>query len=447
MTVTAVAAAVSRGERTAQEVLAAHLAVVQDRNDDVNALCQVDAESAVAQARVVDDRVGTGHPVGRLAGVPVAVKDNVDVRGQVTSAGSAGRPPVSARRDATVVTRLRAAGAVVLGRANMDELAMGASTQTSAFGATRNPLDLRRSPGGSSGGSAAAVAAGMVPVALGSDTGGSIREPASQCGLVGVAPSHGLVPLRGVVPFAPGLDTVGPLTRTVADALLVTEVLAGRRLPSRLLDRPASGGRVRLGVPRELCGPRNQPGVLGLLESALELLRELGCTTVEVSLPTAPRALEIYVRLASVEALPTLRDQVQQEYAGAEVLRRRAYAEHLLRHAPADLERAAAGRERLREELRTALDEVDLLVCPTMPTTAPLLFGDRSPEELTDPLSRPYTDCWTVVTSLAGLPSLSVPMGLAAHDGMPAGLMVIARPGADGDLFALAARLTGEHPA
>ncbi len=284
--------AVARGERSAESVVEAHLEAIARANEAVNALVQVDAEGALEQARAVDERVAAGQRVGALAGVPVAVKDNIDVGGQMTAAGSGARSPVSAVRDAAVVTSLRAADAVILGRANMDELAMGASTQTSTFGPTRNPLDHRRSPGGSSGGSAAAVAAGMVPVALGTDTGGSIREPASQCGLVGLAPTPDTLPMRGILPFAPGFDTVGPIAHTVADAHLVAEVLFGRRLRSR------PGARARIGVPRELCGPANQEGVLTCFDSARERLVDLGHDVRSVSLPTAPRALDAYSRRA-----------------------------------------------------------------------------------------------------------------------------------------------------
>ncbi|KQT89412.1 hypothetical protein ASG49_16755 [Marmoricola sp. Leaf446] len=434
----ATARAVRRGERCAEEVLEAHLEVVARLNAEVNALVHVDAEGALAAARALDERVAAGIRPGALAGVPVVVKDNIDVGGQTTAAGSAGRLPVSAVRDATVVTRLRAADAILLGRANMDELAMGASTQTSAFGPTRNPLDHRRSPGGSSGGSAAAVASGMAPLALGTDTGGSVREPASQCGLVGIAPSQGRFPMRGVLPFAPGFDTVGPLGRSVGDVRLATEVLVGRRLRSRL------GGRVRLGVPQELCGPANQPGVLERFDEALERLRGLGCVVDPVSLPTAPRGLDAYMKLTSVAALPVLRQGVQTPHAGAEVVRRHEYADHLRRHGRDLLEAAERDRHWLRAETRAALAEHDLLVSPTMPTTAPLLFGDLTPEDLTDPMARPYTDCWTVVTSLGGFPSLSVPMGTSPADGMPVGLMLAGPPGSDADLLALGARFLGE---
>ena len=199
-------------------------------NGALNALVRVDAAEALRAAGRLDEAVRHGRPVGPLAGVPFVVKDNIDVHGQETASGSRAHHGVVAMADAPVVRHLREAGAILLGRANMDELAMGASTQTSSHGPTRNPVDRRRSPGGSSGGSAAAVAAGFVPLAVGTDTGGSIREPASQCGVVGMAPSDGLVSLDGVIPFAPGLDRVGPLARSAADTAAMLAVMSGRPL-------------------------------------------------------------------------------------------------------------------------------------------------------------------------------------------------------------------------
>lgn len=207
---------VRSGEVTAEEVVVAHLDRIAELDPQIGALVQVDRAGAVRAARDLGSRLAAGEALGALAGVPYVIKDNFDVRGQTTACGSTAHRGVVALRDSVVVDRLRRADAVLLGRANMDELALGASTQTSAFGPTRNPRDLRRSPGGSSGGSAAAVAAGMASLSVGSDTGGSIREPAAQCGVIGMAPSPGLVADGGLVPFAPSLDRVGPLSRTVA---------------------------------------------------------------------------------------------------------------------------------------------------------------------------------------------------------------------------------------
>ena len=250
-------------EISAEEVAVAHLQRIAEMNPAVNGLVLVDWENALTEAARLDRDLERGRTPGPLAGVPFVVKDNIDVHGQVTACGSRAHQGVVASADAPVVRRLRRAGAILVGRANMDELAMGASTQTSANGPTRNPIDVRRSPGGSSGGCAAAVASGMVPLAVGTDTGGSIREPASQCGIVGMAPSPGLVPIDGVVPFAPGLDRVGPLARTVDDASAMLAVMA---------DSPAAGEdgaprHPRVAVVEELVGDRNRPEVLSAFDS------------------------------------------------------------------------------------------------------------------------------------------------------------------------------------
>ncbi|MCW2757291.1 MAG: Aspartyl-tRNA(Asn)/glutamyl-tRNA(Gln) amidotransferase subunit, partial [Nocardioidaceae bacterium] len=321
------------------------------------------------------------------------------------------------------VARLRAAGAVLVGRANMDELAMGASTQTSAYGPTRNPADHRRSPGGSSGGCAAAVAAGLVPLSVGTDTGGSIREPASQCGVVGMAPSAGLVPMTGVLPFMAGLDRVGPLARDVADTAALLAVLAGQHLP-------AAEPVTRVGVVAELAGDRNRPEVLASFAAWTERLR---VPLITISLPDAPDALAAYMTLTSVAALEWLEPWLATGRAGEEVVRRHAYAVELVEHGSDRIRWAEQVRQRLREQVARALTTVDVLVSPTMPTTAPLLFGSVTPEELADPLAAPYTDCWTVVANLAGLPALSVPGPPA--DGQPVGTMLMGRPGSDASLL------------
>ena len=374
-----------------------------------------------------------------LAGVPVVVKDNIDVLGQVTTSGSKAHGDV-ARVDAQVTRRLRKAGAVLLGRANMDELAMGASTQTSAYGRTHNPHDVRRSAGGSSGGSAAAVAAHEVPLSVGTDTGGSVREPASQCGVVGMAPSPGLVPMRGVVPFAPGLDRVGPLARTVEDVALLLGVVGGRpRLASAAADLDVRG--LRVGVLDELRSARNQVGVLGRLDAVLDALRDLGAVVVPVSAPAAGRALATYMTVTSAASVPVLAPYVRTGLAGPEVVRRYEWGLELLREVPSPLEVAEVAQEILRGQVTGALDVCDLLLSPTMPTTAPMLEGHTSPEDLADPMAAPYTDCWTVVANLAGLPALSLPSGRSERDGMPVGTMLMGRPRTDHLLLRVAAAL------
>jgi aspartyl-tRNA(Asn)/glutamyl-tRNA(Gln) amidotransferase subunit A len=431
---------VGRGEVSAVQIAEAHLDRVAAVEPSTRALVRVDRADVLAQARAVDARRATGG-AGPLAGVPVVVKDNVDVRGEVTSSGSKayGAP---ARVDADVTRRLRHAGAVVLGRANMDELALGASTQTSAFGRSHNPHDLRRSAGGSSGGSAAAVAAHEATLAIGTDTGGSVREPASQCGVVGMAPTPGVVPLRGVVPFAPGLDRVGPLARDVGDAALLLAVLGDRAGLAHAADDLDVRG-LRIGVPAELRSSRNQLGVLGRLDAVVGTLRDLGAVVVPVSAPAAGRALATYMTVTSAAAAQTLAPYVRTGLAGPEVQRRHEWGLELLRERPSPLEVAQAARQILRGQVHDALEECDVLLSPTMPTTAPLLDGHLAPEDLADPLAAPYTDCWTVVANLVGLPALSLPSGRSSEDGMPVGTMLMGRPRTDHLLLRVGAAL--EH--
>jgi aspartyl-tRNA(Asn)/glutamyl-tRNA(Gln) amidotransferase subunit A len=433
---------VGRGEVSAVEVALAHLDRVEEVEPRTRALVRVDRSDVLAQARSVDARRSTarsGAAPGLLAGVPVVVKDNVDVRSQATSSGSKayGAP---ARVDAEVTRRLRRAGAVVLGRANMDELALGASTQTSAFGRSHNPHDVRRSAGGSSGGSAAAVAAHESPLAVGTDTGGSVREPASQCGVVGMAPTPGVVPLRGVVPFAPGLDRVGPLARDVPDSALLLAVLGDRAGLAHATDDLDVAG-LRIGVLTELRTSRNQLGVLGRLDAVVETLRDLGAEVVPVSAPAAGRALATYMTVTSAAAAQTLAPYVRTGLAGPEVRRRYEWGLELLRELPSQLEVAQAAQQILHAQVTAALDACDLLLSPTMPTTAPVLEGGLSPEDLADPMAAPYTDCWTVVANLVGLPALSLPSGRSSEDGMPVGTMLMGRPRTDHLLLRVAATL------
>ncbi len=420
---------VRSGDVSATEVVATHLLRVGELNEGLNALVLLDAEQALESAAQLDTQLRRDpSAAGLLAGVPFVVKDNIDVHGQATTCGSRAHEGVPARADAPVVRRLREQGAILLGRANMDELAMGASTQTSAFGPTRNPVDRRRSPGGSSGGCAAAVAAGLVPLAVGTDTGGSIREPAAQCGLVGLAPSPDLVPMAGVMPFAPGLDRVGTLARDVSDTKAMLAVMAGAPGAAGLLPE-------RVAVVDELVTGRNRPDVLASFEAWLAGLRERGVEVCRVSVPEAPRALSAYMRLTSVAALGWLGPWVRSGRAGEELVRRYEYGLRLRDHDPGALAGALEVQRRVRDQVCTALVCYEVLVSPTMPTTAPLLDGEITPEELADPLAAPYTDCWTVVANLAGVPALSVP---APTDDLPVGAMLMGRPGGDADLLTLA---------
>ena len=408
------------------------LSLAEAVDGTLNSLVLLDRDGALAHARRLDG-AGPGAR-GPLHGRVVVVKDNVDVAGQVTACASRAHSGRPARRDAGVVARLRAAGAVVLGRANMDELAMGASTATSCHGPTRNPWDPTRSPGGSSGGCAAAVAAGLADLAVGTDTGGSVREPAAQCGVLGIAPSPGLLPVDGVVPFDPSCDRVGLLA---ADLDLLERALAVAADRATADPPPLR----RVGLVRELLGPPNQPGVLAVVEQAVERLRAT-LEVVEVSVPDAPRALEAYLALTSVGCLPSLGPWVETGRTGAEVVRRVALGRQL-REDVGRLAAAEQVRTRLREQTRAALAGCDVLLSPTMPTTAPA-FPPVGPSDaaVADPVLAPYTDCWTVVANLAGLPALSVPGGVSPVDGLPVGVMLTAAAGAEAALVGHA-RLLG----
>ena len=438
---------VARGEVSAEEVVSAHLRQIADLDPSIRALVHTTGERALQQARRVDDRRRRGDAVGPLAGVPFVVKDNIDVRRQTTSSGSRAHAGVVALRDAPAVRRVREAGAILLGRANMDELAMGASTQTSAFGATRNPWDPRRSPGGSSGGSAAAVAAGMATLSVGTDTGGSIREPAAQCGVVGMAPSPGLVSMRGVVPFAPELDRVGPLARSAGDAALLLAVLSGRRELAAAARNPLAAHPVRVGVVHELCGRGNQPGVLDRLAATKRLVAELGVQLVTVSIPDAPKGLGAYMDITSAACVPLLEPYVRTGQAGEEVVRRWEIGRALRTGGGTELADAWALQRRLALQADEALRACDVLLSPTMPTTAPLLTERSanpaavSVEDMADPMHAPYTDCWSVVVNLARLAAVSVPAGRSADDGMPVGVQLAGRAGTDRALLGLASAL------
>ncbi|GAB2487402.1 amidase [Jatrophihabitans fulvus] len=450
LSATRLAHLVGAGELSAEEVVAAHLQRIADLDPGpggLHSLVHVDGEGALTRAAAIDHDRRTGRPLGPLVGVPFVVKDNIDVRRQTTSSGSRAHTDVVALRDAPVVGRLLDAGAVLIGRANMDELAMGASTHTSAFGPTRNPWDRRRSPGGSSGGSAAALAAGFAALSLGTDTGGSIREPASQCGVVGMAPSPGLVPVEGTVPFAPDFDRVGPLGRTVADTARLLAVLSDDPQLASLALHPSGPRTLRVGVVEELCGPRNHDGVLARLAAAELLLAELGIEVVRVSVPDGLRALATYMTITSAACVVSLEPYVRTGHAGDEVVRRWELGVSLLRDGRDELSAAERVRADLVAQTHAALTRCDVLLSPTMPTTAPLLWDETADrhdihaEVLADPMTAPYTDCWTVVANLTGLPSLSLPAGRSSEDGMPVGVMLTGRAGSDGDLLALAARL------
>ena len=469
-----VAVAIAGGEVSSVEVVDACLERIAAVDTDVHAFLHVDAEGARAAARAADDRRAAGRPASVLDGVPVAVKDLMATRGIPTTCGSrilAGWVPPY---DATVVTRLREAGMPILGKTNMDEFAMGSSTEHSAFGPSHNPWDLERVPGGSGGGSSAAVASYETPLALGTDTGGSIRQPAALTGTVGVKPTYGGVSRYGIVALASSLDQVGPCARTVVDAALLHSVIAGHDpRDSTSIDAPvpalveaarrADVHGLRIGVVKELGGEGYQAGVLARFQEAVQLLTAAGADVHEVSCPHFEHSLAAYYLILPSEASSNLArfdamrfglrvapDGVDYPSAeqvmtatreagfGDEAKRRIILGTYALSSGYYDAYYGQAQKVRtlISRDFEAAFEQVDVLVSPTAPTTA-FPVG----EKLDDPLAMYLNDIATIPANLAGIPGLSVPSGLADEDGLPAGLQVLAPAMADDRLYNVAAAL------
>lgn len=467
MTAREIANAVRAGERSAVEILAEHLRRIAEREPEIHAFNLVTEDHARATAAAVDAAVAAGQDPGPLAGVPVAIKDNLCTRGIPTTCSSkildGWRPPY----DATVVTRLAAAGAVAVGKTNLDEFAMGSSTENSAFGPTRNPHDTTRVPGGSSGGSAAAVAAGFTPISLGSDTGGSIRQPAALCGVVGVKPTYGLVSRFGLIAFGSSLDQVGPFATTVADAALVCEVIGGHdagdstSLPqafpavSEHLDDGVSG--LRVGIVTEMMGEGIAPEVAAQVRAAADALAAAGATVEEVSVPAVTYGLSSYYLVAPAEASSNLarydgvRFGQRVEAAttgemmtatrtagfGDEVKRRIMLGTFVLSAGYYDAFYGTALKVRtlIRRDFDAAYEKFDVLLSPTSPTTA-FAFGDKT----ADPLAMYLNDVCTIPTNLAGHAAMSVPFGVGA-DGLPIGVQILAPALGEVPMFRAAAVL------
>jgi len=470
-TAAAIAADVRTGRRSASAVTEQSLAAIAAGDGEIHAFARVTADSARRRAEEIDARVAAGEDPGPLAGVPVALKDNLCTRGVPTTCCSRILDGWCPPYDATVVERLAAAGAVVVGKSNMDEFAMGSSTETSAFGPTRNPRDTSRVPGGSSGGSAAAVAAGFTPIALGSDTGGSIRQPAALCGVVGMKPTYGTVSRYGLVAFASSLDQVGPFATTVADAALLFDVIGGRdERDTTSLDRPAPrlASVVDQGVDGMTIGVLAEyldgadPAVAGRIAQAAEVLAAAGARVEEVSVPEVRLGLSAYYLIAPAEASSNLarydgvryglrvdaEDTVEMNVAtrsagfGAEVKRRIMLGTYALSAGYLDAYYGQALRVRTRiiEGFATVYERCDALLGPTAPTTAFELGA-----KLDDPLAMYLSDVCTIPTNLAGHPAISVPFGTGS-DGLPVGAQVLAPALAEAAMFKVAAVLEAGAP-
>jgi aspartyl-tRNA(Asn)/glutamyl-tRNA(Gln) amidotransferase subunit A len=444
-----------QGHVSAEDLTAQFLEAIHRRDAQIRAFLMLDAESALAQARSVDQRRRRGEPVGALAGLPVALKDVLCTKGQRTTCGSKILANFIPPYDAHVVEQLRRADAVLLGKTNMDEFAMGSSTENSAFQVTRNPWDVNRIPGGSSGGSAAAVAACEAPLALGTDTGGSIRQPASLCGIVGMKPSYGRVSRYGLVAFGSSLDQIGPLGHSVRDAAMLLEVIAGhdrrdstsvdKRVPSYTAPLEVPVRPLTLGVPREYFSEALDPEVGAAVKAAVDVYRGLGAKIEEVSLPNSPLALATYYVVATAEASSNLarydgvhfghrsadhKDLIDMysrsrgEGFGPEVKRRIMLGTYALSSGYKDAYylKALKVRRLIREDFDQVFARCDAVVGPTSPTPA-FKIGERSE----NPLQMYLADVYTVPCNLAGLPGINIPCGFTKA-GLPIGLQVLAAP-------------------
>jgi len=466
------AEALSKGEITSVELTKAHLKQISEVDEQVHAFLHVDTQGALEQASQVDAKRSAGEKMPALAGVPLALKDVLVQKGIPTTCGSkmleGWRPPY----DSTVVRKLKENGIVILGKTNMDEFAMGSSTENSAYGTTKNPWDLTRIPGGSGGGSSASLASFQAPLAIGTDTGGSIRQPAAVTGTVGVKPTYGAVSRYGLVAFSSSLDQAGPCARTVLDAAYLHEAIAGHDpLDSTSINAPvpavvaaAKDGNVKgmkIGVIKELQGDGYQAGVLKLFNESLEILASLGAEIVEVSCKYFDYALAAYYLIAPSECSSNLArfdamrygirngqgsaeevmNSTRQIGFGREVKRRIILGTYALSSGYYDAYYGSAQKVRtlISRDFESAFKLADVLVSPTAPTTA-FKIGEKS----NDPIAMYLNDIATIPTNLAGIGGMSLPSGLAAEDGLPAGFQIMAPAMKDDLMYKVGAALEAE---
>jgi aspartyl-tRNA(Asn)/glutamyl-tRNA(Gln) amidotransferase subunit A len=469
LTISEAARALRAKECTVRELWDACIAAAQERNAELNAYLELfeadEAAIAAAQARI--DTEADAAPA--LCGIPLAIKDNILIEGKIASAASKILEHYQASYDATVIEKLKMAGALFLGRTNMDEFAMGSSTENSAYGPAKNPYDTARVPGGSSGGSSSAVAAHLALGALGTDTGGSIRQPAAHCGLVGLKPTYGRVSRSGAIALGSSLDQIGPLAKSVADAKAIYDVLAGpdpkdaTSITDATYPTKEHGNTLTIGVPRHLLTEGIDADVLAHFTAALDALRAAGHTLVDVELPTSGYALPVYYVIMPAEASTNLarydgiryglakrgtsllEDYVSSktEGFGPETTRRILLGTFVLSSGYIDAyyRKADAARDVLTKEYDDAFATCDVIAFPTTPSPA-FLFGEKTG----DPVSMYLEDVFTVTANLTGMPAISVPMGMVERNGkeLPTGIHFTAPKGAEEVLFKIGAAVTGE---
>ena len=455
----------AQGEASAVEIAEAFVARATAVDEKVHAFLHRDDEDFLAQAKRSDERRANGQSRGALDGVPVALKDVISMKGQPLTAASRILENYVSPYDATAVVKLKEAGALVWGRLNLDEFAMGSSTENSAFGATHNPWDLSRVPGGSSGGSAAAVAARQAPLTLGSDTGGSIRQPASLCGVVGMKPTYGMVSRYGLAAFASSLDQIGPFSQTVEDTAILLGAISGHdpldstsyptEVPDYRKGLTENQGPWKLGLPKEFFGEGIDDEVRRLVDEAIAFYQSEGHELVEVSLPQTELAVPVYYVIATAEASSNLArydgirythrseraenaidvySKSRGEGFGEEVKRRCILGAYGLSSGYYDAYylRAQKTRTLIRKDFEAAFEQVDAILTPTSPTAA-FKQGERSD----DPISMYLSDVFTISVNLAGIPGISVPCGFT-KDGLPVGLQVIGQAFKESEMLAVA---------
>lgn len=452
------------------ELINAYLDQIKKQDSDIHAFLDVYEEESFTHAHMIDEKIQRGETIGMLEGMPIAVKDNILIKGKRATAGSRILEHYVASYDATVIAKLKQAGAIFLGKTNMDEFAMGSSTEHSAFGPTKNPRDTTRVPGGSSGGSAAAVAAGECAAALGSDTGGSIRQPAAFCGIVGLKPTYGAVSRYGLIAMASSLDQIGPMGRTVADTKILFESIRGHDPLDATTKRESLTSfnfhidqtpKLKIGIPKEYLGEGLDEGMRKAFEEAGRFFKNEGFEVKDVSLPHTPSALAVYYLIMPAEAstnlaryegvrfgtrarppeafgraphhnLAELYTATRGEGFGREVKSRIVLGAFVLSHGYYDAYYVKAQKVRslITQDFFNAFQDVDIIMTPATPTPA-FRFG----EKMDDPLAMYLSDVYTVTANLAGIPALSVP--LKNNDLLPKGLQLMARPFHEDDLFAL----------